>query len=182
MLPVSTGIQLLKTRKCPTALRRRILQYWNRKHVINIIICSACLICKPGYYCPVATTPGPIVETLCPSGTYSAAGKTSCTLCPAGSYCHNPELAPVACGTGEYSEAGAVDCLTCPNGYSCPAKDSKPIPCAAGTYSIAGQTACINCPAGYDCETTTKAPTKLCPEGSYSLEGQARCTVIIFYK
>ena len=61
---------------------------------------SVCLQCPAGYACADQTT----APAICPAGSISSAGATSCDLCAAGTYSAAP---------------GATSCSDCLAGYSC---------------------------------------------------------------
>ncbi len=76
-------------------------------------------------------------KTLCPAGTWSDPGESSCSACDAGKY--NPST-----GSTYIS-----DCLSCAAGTHNPntgsASNSACLSCAAGKYSAAGAASCSNC-------------------------------------
>jgi len=126
---------------------------------------SICTTCQPGYYCPGATSrtlcPGgswcaagaisPTVDAprsgVCPQGTYGLPGRSAvnqCTPCPAGAYCATSGLADVtgACAPGFLCAGSAIN----PYG-SVLATPSVRVPCPNGYYCPAGGMA-TSCPLG----------------------------------
>jgi hypothetical protein len=111
------------------------------------------------WYCndPVTTM------VQCPSGTFSAAGASSCLPCPAGSRCVNgiatlcsggtfsgPNASTCSSCTGtNYSLAGASSCSTCLAGSYC--LNGIIAPCTGTSFSAAGASSCSPCPAGSRC-------------------------------
>ena len=92
---------------------------------------------------------GAVSEATCGSGTYSAAGTSTCiSTCPAGTYVSSGTVC-ADCVIGKYSNAvGATDistCNSCSTGYST---------VATGTSGDSIQTACA-CDAGYGREDTS---------------------------
>ena len=112
----------------------------------------ACSSCPAGYQCN-----GPVFS-ICPFGTYSTGGATSCTQCPTNYICPDRvNLIPCAgeaagstkkfctndgsytllpnCNTGEYLVGST--CTDCLEGYFCPGFQFPQISCPAGTYNTA---------------------------------------------
>lgn len=116
---------------------------------------TACLLCKPGYYCPQgASAPLP-----CPEGSYSnrtnlvsasqcvptdegffaSTGSTKQLPCPSGTITKSAGLgACVPCDGGTYQDdTGATSCRPCVAGSYCPPGAAADLPCAEGTFSSA---------------------------------------------
>lgn len=111
----------------------------------------------------------------CSSGTYSAAGASSCLPCPAGSSCYDPAQSPEACAEGYHSAQGASNCTACPIGMW--AEDIKHPNTMIGARSSPLRTSCINCPAGYACPDPLVGPVP-CDPGYYSTNGtNVACTI-----
>ena len=124
--------------------------------------------CEAGYYCT-----GGANRTACNSGTYSEAGKNSCTTCTAGYKCPGGTNRQYCSGGTYQTLTGQSVCNNCEAGYKCSggANHDK---CAAGTYSEAGKNSCTTCTAGYKCPGGTNR--QYCSAGTYQTStGQTVC-------
>lgn len=90
-------------------------------------------------------------STLCPFGTYSAAGATICTDCPAGVYGNSRGLTTAAC---------TAPCASLPAGYSCWHYN------ASSALVLDGAEHPTLCPPGMWCESPMAMPAA-CAAGSY---------------
>ena len=83
---------------------------------------------------------------LCPEGTCSSAGSTSCTSCTAGRYNNRKGEAgsycTSQCGNGKYSQPGATNCSACPAGKQSSLFSESCTPCNPGLYNEAGASSC----------------------------------------
>jgi len=134
---------------------------------------------------------------ICPNGTYSPAGSTTCTTCTNGTFANSPGSTacstcvscnagyyPANCGlsigvctqcpVGYYSKAGATVCASCPLGtYSTLAganSSSVCTKCAIGAYSSYPSSNCTLCPTGYTTEATGTSflsSCNTCIQGAY---------------
>ena len=92
-----------------------------------------------------------MTRQLCPNGTYCPANSVNFTLCSPGTF---------------QPKEGQSGCLICPIGYICP--DS-------------GMSRPVNCPAGFVCDVMgLRSSIKLCPEGSYCLNGTKAADLSLF--
>ena len=78
---------------------------------------TQCIMCPPGYYCPLAT----VLPTKCAPGTYCENGFYKSSNCPQGTY--NPfdgQFSCKACDVGFIcSSEGLTVTTPCPAGYYC---------------------------------------------------------------
>ena len=161
--------------------------------VVTQTLCSAgfysggasCLLCAAGTY--TSSTSVASTCTLCPAGTSSAPGSTTCSYCTNGFYSPTPGLtACIACPTGFASSSGygATACNNlCARGYSVDNTLSVPggsvscVICSPGYYtSVVGATACYTC--GWDTYSTSGAVSCTpCPSGFTSSPGASVCGI-----
>ena len=82
----------------------------------------------------------------CPAGTYLSGNE--CKLCPRGTFSRGGSTSCESCPPGQYSEVtGDMDnrnCKTCPAGYACPGGTDKQA-CPYGTWAPAGSASCRDC-------------------------------------
>jgi hypothetical protein len=150
----------------------------------------SCRICTAGYSCPTVT-PGSVsaqsvsslifTETICPTGSFSAAGATACTTCAANSYsefagsttCINCP-ANSAGSAGSTSKSGCncvngyyrdvnLNCIICPSGYRCTGNTMTA--CGIGTSSAIGASACSACEQGTYSDRVGLPGCISCPNG-----------------
>ena len=141
----------------------------------------------------------------CEAGTAAPRGVVTCTSCTPGRYTDSEgEFACQQCDAGRYagdqrvslsySNVGATLCTDCPIGtfetlantncQLCIAGEKNPTTgqdecqqCPETEYQdLEGQTACVKCPAGRANNLNGQSICGECLEGTYSLEGQDRCT------
>jgi hypothetical protein len=94
---------------------------------------SGCATCPAGTFC---NSCGMYAFQICPAGTYSASGSSTCQDCVAGTYTPIPQsTACTACPVGKYaSTAGSTTCSLC----------------LPGTYTPKeGTVACSFCKVGF---------------------------------
>ena len=108
-----------------------------------------CFTCSAGYACDGES------QDVCPAGTFSQNGASSCTNCgSANQYSSEGSESCLTCPAGNYTNwetAGtttATECNICPAGYEC---DGANIENCGSTnkYSAEGSDSCLTCPAGY---------------------------------
>ncbi len=88
--------------------------------------------------------------SMCPSGSYSNVGSSSCLRCPSGSYCQNGNQTVCSDGTFSLSDSKEPeDCLPCDPGHKC-VRGIK-AECPFESYSLGGASACSNCLTGNFC-------------------------------
>ena len=117
--------------------------------------------CRAGYSC--ATRDGE--PTICPSGTYSPAGRTTCTPCPGGSYSVAGAADVGQCRTltiGQYPSSASPDGFRCESGYVKNTSTKTCTECGIGFYSNKNIT-----PEATTCQQ--------CPTGTHSIRGSAAC-------
>ncbi|GMI14345.1 hypothetical protein TrVE_jg11238 [Triparma verrucosa] len=139
----------------------------------------------------------------CSAGTYSQAGKSSCTDCAKGKYSASSKNKCTDCPKGRYSGVGQPNsCETCPAGKKRVKRDTASeseaceecvkgkysessknecTDCPEGRYSGVGQPNCIACDAGKKgvrSDTASKSEAcEDCAEGKYSAESSLeKCT------
>ena len=161
--------------------------------VVTQTLCSAgfysggtsCLLCAAGTYTSSASAASTC--TLCPAGTSSAPGSTTCSYCTNGFYSPTPGLtACIACPTGFASSSGygATACNNlCARGYRVDSTQSAPggsvscVICSPGTYtSVVGATACYYCDRG-TYSTSGAVSCTPCPLGTNSSPGASVCGI-----
>lgn len=147
--------------------------------------------CIAGYFNALLAT-NPATCTICPEGTYSAAGATVCTSCVPGTYSTvsgSPSNANCqACTSGKYSATSgasqASTCLSCQAGtYSAAAGASSSaacLACAAGTFSAAlganSIATCAPCDAGKYANATGSTACADCDKGTFAAgTGATKC-------
>ena len=100
---------------------------------------------------------------ICPAGSYSSGGASSCTLCPAGTSSASSSM-------GMTSSQG---CPSCPPGYyNSEPGGSNCYPCGQDKYSLGRATHCEDCPAGTYGQGSNMSSCVLAPIGlifSFSL-------------
>ena len=154
--------------------------YWPEPALLrNALLYSMCPAprpchCRPGAYCPNATTCKPVP---CPAGHYCPAGAVAPTLCPAGFHCFAGMSAPKRTGCGFYSPPGASLATGCPPGTYCPAASSAPTPCPVGSYCTPLGRPCAPtpCRARSYCPAQGMSQPVRCPHGSTSPPGASAC-------
>ena len=146
---------------------------------------TACLPCKPGYYCEgegLSEPTGPCFEGHYCDSNSSIPAKA---ICPIGSYCTQGSSVPIPCSNGTYTnKTGSNECIPCQAGYYCliGTGDYLQHRCPPGSY----------CPVGtkdrfeYLCDDGTYNPDELmrdssdcreCPPGKYCMgKGKANWT------
>eukprot|EP00698_Gefionella_okellyi_P000116 TRINITY_DN10096_c0_g2_i2.p1 TRINITY_DN10096_c0_g2~~TRINITY_DN10096_c0_g2_i2.p1 ORF type:complete len:1421 (+),score=253.06 TRINITY_DN10096_c0_g2_i2:202-4464(+) len=151
---------------------------------------AACLPCAPGSY---SQYQGAVQCTLCPTGTFAAAGgdvATVCLSCPAGSYASSTgQSVCTTCPAGTFSNATAATssavCQPCQAGtYSAvtgATSSSVCVLCQDGTFSAnSGVSVCTSCPVGtFGVATGAKVNSTCspCAAGTYgSASGSSACT------
>jgi hypothetical protein len=144
-------------------------------------------LCDVGSVGPLGSPP---CQT-CAAGQYSdAIGRGTCLQCPGGRY---------GVVAGQASAAAACN-GTCAAGYACAPGSATPTAsvCPQGSFSLEGAAVCSLCPAGrygasqalpaalcsgpcaagYVCAIGSTSDAALeCPPGSFSLEGEAVCSL-----
>jgi hypothetical protein len=105
-------------------------------------ICLTCSVCPAGQMGVCNATASECV--LCPLGSYSLAGATTCTPCVPGKYGGAGGMC-IACPPGTYSGSASTECSNCSAGTFAKASASACSNCSAGMYSYDGAAACLNC-------------------------------------
>ena len=103
----------------------------------------------------IADTP----YTICPIGTYSLAGASSCITCTSGTFAQS---------------AGSTQCSTCASGWVSVDGSGTCTKCLAGTY--ANGNVCSNCPFGTISASDAAVSCANCLAGTFSLEGKTTCS------
>lgn len=117
-----------------------------------------CELCDAG---KIAAKEGQEECTVCPSGTFTNARRTSCDLCEAGTFAKNGSGSCEPCPTGSFAEAGRASCEPCP----------------AGSFADrVGQEACANCNDTFMSRIEAKSADDCqCPAEMRFDLSQARC-------
>lgn len=123
--------------------------------------------CDAGYYRCAAGC------VMCPTGTWSSSGSTSCKACPAGQYAKN-HLSCVDCQRGEYSRKKSDVCLKCAPGSVSKKKSKSCTCCQAGMYADHVINVCSICPAGTISDASAVVCNS-CVPGQYSAPKSQRC-------
>ena len=148
---------------------------------------AACPSCPAGYFCV-----GNDALSMCPAGTYSSLGASSCSpcidapgaycpaggtsakgaQCPMGQYCAGAGAVPVNCpaAPGRYCPPGAAApdaTLRCPALYECAGGGAAPAParCSPGTYGVDPNF--LQCELAH-CKWTADAPKLSAANGTWS--------------
>ncbi|KAG9392040.1 RCC1 domain containing protein [Carpediemonas membranifera] len=103
--------------------------------------------------------------TACPTGSYAAAGSTSCTtaspgyktnsdqsdqtICPVGTSSAGNTDVCSACSTGSYATQGSTTCTASSTGYRTNADQSGQVLCTLGSVSPGNSDHCTDCFNGY---------------------------------
>lgn len=129
----------------------------------NYLLTAVSGLCAAGYYCPTGSKdehPNDLTAyggTICPVGSYCAAGSSTFTQCAIGTYLNavgNDDVADcMSCPAGFFCDTlGLADYTanTCPPGYFCPLGTSVSTanPCTPGHYCPGGTHDEIICDAG----------------------------------
>ena len=110
-----------------------------------------------------------LVCTICPAGSFSGIGSSSCSPCPSGTYSATP---------GATSNSS---CQQCPAGFFSSQNSTRCTACLAGTFSTTpGGTSiasCTLCPAGQFASNAGSSNCSTCPAGYFSSSGSTQCTI-----
>ena len=124
-------------------------------------------------YCPAGYACDGVNMEICPAGTFSASGQSSCTNCgSANQYSSEGSDSCLTCPSGSYTNwetAGtttATECNYCPAGYACDGVNMEI--CPAGTFSASGQSSCTNCGSANQYSSEGSDSCLTCPSGSYT--------------
>lgn len=120
---------------------------------------SSKIACGSGKYCPTGTNfekpcqsgsycPTPSEKYICPAGTYSNSGATSCTSCKYGYYSTSvgatSESTCTLCPAGYYCPTTSEK-ISCPNGFYCPPGLNYSKPCDSDLNCVSGYPRILNC-------------------------------------
>ena len=128
-------------------------------------------ICMAGTF-PATRANGSLACDVCPSGSISEAGDSTCRTCSAGFVCRRQ--CPFPCLAGEFGfclEDGSRHCTPCAAGtFSRESGQSSPntcTPCTAGTFSSRGAKVCTPCAAGHSANANGSQQCLPCQAGAF---------------
>eukprot|EP00741_Cyanophora_paradoxa_P016931 tig00020944_g16352.t1 len=169
-------------------------QAFNAPSVFGDSVGDNCVPLPPGLY---SNRTGVISEDeadVCPTGTFSEEGATSCTACPAGTYSERGAGSCYECPQNTFSQTPGTPCAPCPaNAFTQTKKwTSECAVCEPGTYlPYTGATVCLACPAQtwaprgtlgscLSCEqgavpSADASHCEKCPAGTYQKENRTAC-------
>mmetsp|Transcript_4772 Transcript_4772/g.6677 ORF Transcript_4772/g.6677 Transcript_4772/m.6677 type:complete len:671 (-) Transcript_4772:1151-3163(-) len=162
-------------------------------------ICSAAVVCRPGFYCPPSggeiecelgsycpsaiteprscleghACPTPSVQIPCALGSYCPERTINEAPCPVGSFCPSPDVIQ-PCNPGSYCPQGSLTEKQCSEEHHCRTPEFQ-VPCRVTNYCPTGSINENLCPAGFYCLTTINQTE--CPAGSYCPEGSTAATL-----
>ena len=130
----------------------------------TVHLSATCTVCPAGSYCAAGT--GPPVECAASIGGMAVGcppGSSEEAVCPAGYYCAD-SMQRAECPSGSWCAKGVSAPTACEDGSECPEGSSEQAVCPAGHY-CADNGEKVECPIGYYCLKGSIAPT-LCPVGA----------------
>jgi hypothetical protein len=99
---------------------------------------TACAICPPGTFQPLASQSNASACLACPAGSFCGT-TTNSTVCPIGHYCPVASTQPLLCPAGRYGSARGLSLPNCSGpcstGYQCTPGSNSSMPAACPGYA-----------------------------------------------
>eukprot|EP00741_Cyanophora_paradoxa_P016927 tig00020944_g16348.t1 len=137
-----------------------------------------CMPLPPGLYSNRTGVISADEADVCPEGTFSEEGATSCTVCPAGTYSERGAGSCYDCPQNTYSLTDGAPCTPCPaTAFTRTTKwTSECLFCEPGTYlPYTGATVCLACPAQTWASRGTVGSCSYCGQGEVPSADASHC-------